>query len=41
MIQFQENGWADGRTDQRKEGQPLFYRTLLETAGVPKLGIEK
>ena len=36
MIQFQENAWADGRTDEQKDGlkdgQALFYRTLPATA---------
>ena len=32
MIQFKENAQTDGRTD----GQTLFYRTLLATAGGPK-----
>ena len=31
MIQFKENA----RTDGRKEGQTLFYRTLPATAGSP------
>ena len=32
MIQFEENAWADEKT----EGQTLFYRTLPATAGGPK-----
>ena len=34
MIQFQENGWTDGRTE-RQNGQILFHRTLPANAGGP------
>ena len=35
MIQFKENAWTDGRTEGWKDGQTLFYRTLLATARGP------
>ena len=41
MIKFQENtqteGWKDGRMEGWKVGQVLFHRTLLATAGGPKV----
>ena len=41
MIQFLENNQTDRRADRRtkegwRDGQTLFYRTLLATAGGPK-----
>ena len=39
MMQFQENAWTEGRTEGRKDGQTLFYRTLTATAGGPKMKI--
>ena len=40
MIQFKENAWREGRTegwkDRWKDGQTLFYKTILATAGGPK-----
>ena len=42
MIQkFQENAWAEGRTEGRKDGQTLFYRTLLATAGGPIMNLSQ
>ena len=42
MIQFQQNiqkqGGKDGKTDRQKDERTLFYRTLLATAGDPKIG---
>ena len=32
MIQFKENALRDRRTEGQKDGQTLFYRTLLATA---------
>ena len=37
MIQFKEYAWTDGQ----KEGQTLFYMTLLATAGTPKREFKK
>ena len=41
MIQFQQNAWTDAsteeRTERRKDGQIIFYRTLRATTGGPKL----
>ena len=34
MIQFQER--TDGRTEEWKDGQTLFHRTLPANAGGPK-----
>ena len=40
MMQFKENAWTDrrteGGTEGQKDGQTLFHRTLLATAGAPK-----
>ena len=33
MIQFQENARRDRRAERWKDGQTLFYRTLLATPG--------
>ena len=35
MTQFHENTWTDGRKTERKNGQGLFYTTLLATAQGP------
>ena len=43
MIQFKENTWTDRRMegwkDRWKDGQTLFYRTLLATARGPKIDV--
>ena len=37
MIQLKESAWTAGQTEDRwKDGQTLFYGTLLATAGGPK-----
>ena len=36
MIQIQENAWAEGWMEGRKDEQTLFYRILSATAGGPK-----
>ena len=41
IQQFQENAWAEGRTEGRKDGQTLFYRTLLATAGGPIMNLSQ
>ena len=41
MIQFQEKAWTDGRTEERKDGQTLFHRTLPANAGGPKKNMKK
>ena len=38
MIQFQENARKGKRTDEWKDGQTLFCRTLPATARVPISG---
>ena len=37
MIQLQENAWTEGRMEEQKNGQTLFYRTFPATPGVQKL----
>ena len=36
MIQLQENACAEGLMEGWKDGQTLFYRSLLGTAEGPK-----
>ena len=44
MSQSRENLWTDGRTDEMtegwKDGQTLFYRTLLAEARGPKILVQ-
>ena len=37
MIQFKENTWTDRRTEDQKDGQTIFSRTLPATTGGPKM----
>ena len=36
MTQFQKNAWTERQREAWRDGQTLFYRALMGTAGGPK-----